>query len=125
MSIPLTIVSGGDYQQRERAIAHALNQIPQTNKVAVLLEGLPSGDPILIDNSLRSVQRIAPGCFCCIGNLVMRVSLNRLLRMQPQQIFIGIASDAHLDNVKQTLAQAPYDNLLSLENSILLTLDQE
>lgn len=125
MSIPLTLVSGGDYQQRERAIAHALNQIPQTNKVAVLLEGLPSGDPILIDNSLRSVQRIAPGCFCCIGNLVMRVSLNRLLRMQPQQIFIGIASDVHLDNVKQTLTQTPYDNLLSLEHSILLTLDQE
>lgn len=118
-------MSGGDYQQRERAIAHALNQIPQTNKVAVLLEGLPSGDPILIDNSLRSVQRIAPGCFCCIGNLVMRVSLNRLLRMQPQQIFIGIASDVHLDNVKQTLTQTPYDNLLSLEHSILLTLDQE
>jgi ABC-type Fe3+-hydroxamate transport system substrate-binding protein len=118
-------VSGGDYQQRENAIANALKQIPQADKVAVLLEGLPSGDPILINEPLRPVQRIAPGCFCCIGNLVMRVSLNRLLRIQPQQIFIGIASDAHLDNVKQTLAQAPYDHLLSLEHSILLTLDQK
>lgn len=118
-------MSGGDYQQRENAIANALKQVPQTNKVAVLLEGLPSGDPILLNESSRPVQRIAPGCFCCIGNLVMRVSLNRLLRIQPQQVFIGIASDAHLDNVKQTLAQAPYDSLLSLEQSILLTLDQK
>ncbi|MEN9867414.1 MAG: hypothetical protein RL748_3004, partial [Pseudomonadota bacterium] len=54
-------------------------------RFTVLLEGLASGQGLLEQLQQHypqtfTLQRIAPGCLCCSGNLVMRVSLNRLLR---------------------------------------------
>jgi hypothetical protein len=83
--------------------------------VAIIVEGLPDGRSALpaAGDGLRIV-RIAPGCLCCTGNLILRVTLNRLLREPPAQLYLSIASATHLDQLRSWLSQPPYDTLLAL-----------
>lgn len=114
----LTIVSGGSYTQREVAIAAAIAQSPaklSATRNAVILEGLPDGDQILSADSSLQVQRIASGCMCCIGNLVLRVTLNRALKNLPTRLYLGFANTEHLDPLMNFLRQPPYCELLKLE----------
>src|SRR5690606_20538826 len=100
---------------REAAIATAISSAtPRDERVAVILEGMPDGHLALETSDELLISRIAPGCLCCAGNLVMRVTLNRLLRQQPTRLFIGVASTAHLDQLRSWLSSAPYDQLLAL-----------
>jgi G3E family GTPase len=101
---------------REAAIARALGDpaTPRSDGVAVILEGISDGSPVLENSDKLLISRIAPGCLCCAGNLVMRVTLNRLLRQQPARLFIGVAGTAHLDQLRSWLSGAPYDQLLAL-----------
>ena len=102
-----TLVTGPSPGAREQAIAaHA------PPGAAILLEGLPDGRTFLTEHA--DVQRIAPGCLCCTGNLVLRVTLNRILRRHPERLYIGLASTEHLDQLRSWLASAPYDQLLEL-----------
>ena len=82
---------------------------------AVILEGLGVAATPLETGPGLQVMRIAPGCLCCDGNLVLRVTLNRLLRQRPRRLFIGLASSEHLDQLRSWLAAPPYDQLLALE----------
>ena len=120
--MPLTLVSGGSYAERESAIAAAIAAALDgpTQRCAVLLEGLPAGDFLLLPSEQLTLTRIAPGCFCCIGNLTLRVSLNRILRKGADRIYLGIASDAHLTAIFATLQQSPYDQLLLADSGISL-----
>ena len=81
---------------------------------AVLLEGLPTGQSKLIASATLLVHQIAPACLCCTGNLVLRVTLNRILRHRPHRLFIGVATTEHLDQLRSWLQSAPYDQLLEL-----------
>jgi hypothetical protein len=117
----LTLVTGASAGTREAAIAA---RIDPTQGTAVILEGLPDGRELLPPSNASSnphVVRIAPGCMHCTGNLVMRVTLNRLLREQPQRFFISVASDEHLDLLRQFLQIPPYDTLLSLTDDLVCT----
>lgn len=117
------LVTGASAAAREAAIAARLAAAPATSPdparadpfSAVILEGLAAGSsPIPEDSSVRLV-RLAVGCPCCAGNLVLRVTLNRLLRQGPERLFIGLASSEHLDQLRSWLQNAPYDQLLALE----------
>jgi hypothetical protein len=119
----LYLVSGGDYARREAAISEALVKLPAEVTIGVILEGLPAGAMPIQATPMRQVQRIAPGCFCCIGNLTMRVTLNRLLRSKPHALFLGIASAEHCDNVLQVLRSTPYADLLKIEDHRVLPSD--
>lgn len=119
---PLTLVSGGRAADREAAIGHALR--PQ-QATAVILEGLADGNSILADLAERSppslhVLRIAPGCLCCSGNLVLRVTLNRLLRHPPAHLFISLADATHIEQLRTWLTASPYDALLALHADIVV-----
>ena len=110
------LVSGGRAGEREAAIAAAHNPGLAT---AVILEGLADPHSALADEApLRQVARIAPGCLCCTGNLVLRVTLNRILRRPPAQLFISLADATHLEQLRQWLAAAPYDQLLRLGSDL-------
>jgi G3E family GTPase len=65
------------------------------------------------------IVRIAPGCMHCIGNLVLRITLNRLLRDRPDRLYIGAASDQHLDLLRQFLRSPPYDDLLTMDDDVV------
>jgi hypothetical protein len=109
-ALALTLVAGGSYAQREQAIAKLCEADAASACIAVVLEGLPAGDLLLQSSGRLLIHRIAPGCFCCIGNLTMKVTLNRLLRQPLTHLYLAVASSAHLDNIQLTLAQPPYDN---------------
>jgi len=111
----VTLVTGASPGAREQAIFAALASSPQDGaKVAVILEGLADASSPLAPHSHLSVSRIAGGCLCCAGNLVLRVTLNRLLRLHPDRILIGVGSSDHLDQLRSWLASSPYDQLLAL-----------
>ena len=128
------LVTGASAAAREQAIA-ALLAIPPAavsdpavvpdagagasrDFSAVILEGLGVAATPLETGPGLQVVRIAPGCLCCDGNLVLRVTLNRLLRQRPGRLFLGLASSEHLDQLRSWLAAPPYDQLLALNPTV-------
>jgi G3E family GTPase len=115
----LTLVTGPGAAAREAAIAAHLSDVHEDGAQAIILEGLASGVSPLDDlPSSQTLARIAPGCLCCTGNLVLRVTLNRLLRQRPRRIFIGVADSGHLDQLRSWLRSEPYDQLLRLTSDL-------
>jgi len=57
---------------------------------------------------------------CCTGNLVLRVTLNRLLRQGPERLFLGVANGEHLDQLRSWLQAPPYDQLLALDPTVFV-----
>ncbi len=114
-----TLVTGPTAGARERAIAAALRP---GEDIAIILEGLADGTSPLagFDGSgwQPALHRIAPGCLCCAGNLVLRVTLNRLLRRPPARLFISLADATHVGQLRVFLSAPPYDSLLSLCSDI-------
>ncbi|MBI1834466.1 MAG: GTPase [Burkholderiales bacterium] len=114
------LLAGGIYQTREAWIDTAIAALPSGVKVGVLLEGLPTGSPLLHTSSTLLVERIAPGCFCCIGQLAMTVSLHRLLRRQLDYLFIAINDISHAHALYLHLQSEPYSQRLKCENMMTL-----
>ena len=112
--VTTSLVTGASAGARERLIAAHVADHPAAAACAVLLEGLPDGHTILAPSPTVLIERIAPGCLCCTGNLVLRVTLNRLLRRRPERLYIGLATTEHLDQLRSWLCQSPYDQLLEL-----------
>ena len=118
MTTRLTLVTGKTAASREAAIAEGFN--PRVSS-AFILEGLSSGSgklETLAEAADFPLVRVAPACLCCTGNLTLRVHLNRLLRHPPETLFISIANDEHIEQLRSFLTSPPYANLLSLEPSI-------
>jgi hypothetical protein len=117
--VTATLVTGASAQAREAAIAAALADQDQIPSPAIILEGLaPGSSPLDAFRDRLQPARIAPGCLCCTGNLVLRVTLNRLLRQRPERLFIGVARSEHLDQLRSWLQAEPYDQLLRLTDDI-------
>lgn len=127
---PVTLVTGGTAGRREAAIAawitstNAAHISFSTNAIGIIVEGIPDGTDsfaALASNfPSLTIARIAPGCPCCIGNLTMRVTLNRILRCHPEDLYlyISLATPMHLDQVRNFLMQPPYDKLIELTKDI-------
>ncbi|RYF05288.1 MAG: GTPase [Oxalobacteraceae bacterium] len=120
--VATTLVTGPGARAREQAILIELQRAGGAGTAphqAIILEGLPSGDsPLDTVSSAPQLARIAPGCLCCTGNLVLRVTLNRMLRQRPERLFIGVARSEHLDQLRSWLLAEPYDQLLMLTSDI-------
>jgi hypothetical protein len=121
--VTTTLVTGPSAGGREQAIHDALklSKLHQFGaKTAVILEGLAPGNSPLDTLPEQVVfARIAPGCLCCDGNLVLRVTLNRMLRQRPERLFIGVARSEHLDQLRSWLEAEPYDQLLRLTSDLV------
>lgn len=129
----VTLVTGTSAAARETAVAAAVRAIAATGtmpngSIALILEGFPSGSAQHADALdaqcnplLAQAARIAPGCLCCVGNLTLKVTLNRILRQRPQRlqyIFISLADATHIGRLRAILGQPPYDYLLRLVDDI-------
>jgi G3E family GTPase len=110
---PTVVVTGPSARAREAAIAARF-----APGDAAILEGLPDGKLDAPLDGQDRLHRIAPGCLCCTGNLVLRITLNRLLRHPPSQLFIALADPSHLATLHAMLAGPPYDGHLALKESI-------
>ncbi|MGV8893638.1 MAG: GTPase [Burkholderiaceae bacterium] len=125
--VRVTLVTGADAAAREGAIAAAIHS-PSDGTIALILEGFPSGQSQHVkaldpqhNPALLQAARIAPGCLCCVGNLTLKVTLNRILRQRPQRLqflFISLATATHIAQVRTFLSQAPYDRLLKLSDDL-------
>lgn len=118
--VPTWLATGAGCEAAIAARLGALAAPPSdAGSSVVILEGMPSGLSPLADlaDTSPSVQvlRIAPGCLHCSGNLVLRVTLNRVLRHPPEQLYIGLASAEHLALLRDFLQAAPYAALLDLQ----------
>jgi hypothetical protein len=124
-AVPLVLVTGATPGAREAAIAAALR--PGEASV-IILEGLSDGTAALASDAgggladypgvLPQLHRIAPGCLHCSGNLVLRVTLNRVLRHPPARLYISLATATHLEQLRSWLSEAPYGELLTLQPDI-------
>ncbi|KQQ33794.1 GTPase [Duganella sp. Leaf126] len=125
--VPTWLVTGTRAGARETAIAALLEPgVPS----AIILEGLSDGSSALVFDATAPdaphlpekypvyVNRIAPGCLHCTGNLVLRVTLNRMLRLRPARLYISLASAEHLALLREWLSGPPYDALLALQPDI-------
>jgi hypothetical protein len=116
--ISATLVTGANAVVREAGIARAIDPALAT---VVLLEGLATGRAeleALAGRAQLQLIRIAPGCPCCSGNLTLRVTLNRILRRPPAQLYISLASSLHLEKIRQFLSAPPYDARLQLNQEL-------
>ena len=117
--ITVTLIAGSSYSDREAWICNQISQLP-ARKIGVLLEGLPQGDFALEPNQNLILERLASGCFCCVGNLVVRVVLNRLIRSKISHIFIGLSQTEHLMSFKTFLQDPSYQELIQFESEHIL-----
>ncbi|KAF4000026.1 GTPase [Glaciimonas immobilis] len=129
----LTLVTGPTAFARERAIwqsikvgtefTHSPRDLAGSAQgtIGVLLEGLPDGKSDLeLPEPGIDVRRVAPGCLCCVGNLTLRVTLNRMLRSRPRRLFISIANVTHIETIRILLRSPPYDAWLTLTADIVI-----
>jgi hypothetical protein len=118
----IILIAGGSYLDREKLITTAYEAYlsPLKPLSAVILEGIPTGNSLLDSFPQLLIERVASGCFCCIGQLVMKVTLNRILRKHPLFVYIGISDSQHLINLQDVLYQPPYKNWLEIEKVIQL-----
>ena len=113
-----TLVAGGTAHMREQAIAARLDPLRSN---VVISEGMAHGSMALDTwhpQEQLQIFRIAPGCPCCTGNLTMRVTLNRILRHPPAQLFLSLASAEHRLQIRSFLQSGQYQSLLSLQTDI-------
>ncbi|MGV8898584.1 MAG: GTPase [Burkholderiaceae bacterium] len=126
----VTLVTGLNAAIREGAIAAAIQPTAPADSsangsITLILEGFPSGqsqqaaalDP-QHNPALAQAVRIAPGCMCCVGNLTLKVTLNRILRHPPQRLYISLATATHIAQLRTFLSQPPYDRLLTLTDDL-------
>lgn len=101
--VPLTVqvARGGAAQQRAIDAWCATAPAPR----AVLVEGGLTPLAVPADTDL---QRLPSGCVCCVGAVVLRVTLTRQLRrVRPAAALLLLADDAHLSRIAAQLAEAP------------------
>lgn len=130
--VPTWLVTGARAGVREAAIAARLGLDGAAPRGAelptvIILEGLSDGGSALAFDPadgpvgvapVPKVLRIAPGCLHCSGNLVLRVTLNRVLRHPPARLYISLATAEHLELLRAWLSEPPYGDLLDLQSDI-------
>jgi len=132
--VPTWLVTGARAGAREAAIAARLGSdaIDRSGRgvelpTVIILEGLSDGGSALAFDPadgpvgvapVPKVLRIAPGCLHCSGNLVLRVTLNRVLRHPPARLYISLATAEHLELLRAWLCEPPYGDLLDLQSDI-------
>ena len=113
--IRCTIVCGGDPTTREAAIASRLNP---HHPAAVIIEGARAATPQLPlpgTPALASLINIVPDCPCCGTALILRVTLNRVMRQRAPVLFLSLDASTHASHVATLLQSAPYAALISLQ----------
>ena len=125
--VPTWLVTGERAGAREAAIAARLGLDGVELPTVIILEGLSDGGSALAFDPadgpvgvapVPKVLRIAPGCLHCSGNLVLRVTLNRVLRHPPARLYISLATAEHLELLRAWLSEPPYGDLLDLQSDI-------
>ena len=126
--IPTNIITGFLGVGKTSSILHLLKNKPKSERWAVLVNEFGE---IGIDGSLYSgqhseehgvfIREVAGGCMCCASGLPMQMTLNILIaRAKPDRLLIEPTGLGHPKEVLQTLSDASYRKLLSLQKTLTL-----
>lgn len=107
------IIYGADYARREHYLAGLIQADNRIQAAAIILEGIPAGQAILDQvPQVKSLQRLASGCFCCAGKLVFEVAIRHSLRQAPDFLALALNQASHLDLLRATLLSPDYASYL-------------
>ena len=118
--VPTWLIAALPGGARAARVRQLIDTFPPDERLAVVLEGLPADGVAECESaSACTVIVIAPGCPCCIGQLTLRVTLARVLRLQaPRRLVIGIADVRHEKSLASLLGAPPWHELLELQTIV-------
>lgn len=127
-AIPTNVITGFLGVGKSTAILHLLQQKPDNERWAVLVNEFGE---VGIDGSLFTgreteesgvfIREVAGGCMCCAAGLSMQIALNMLLaRAKPDRLLIEPTGLGHPEEVLAVLAAEHYREILDLRATITL-----
>ena len=127
-AIPTNIITGFLGVGKTSAILHLLEQKPETQNWAILVNEFGE---IGVDGSLISgrsaessgvfIREVPGGCMCCVAGVPMQIALNQLLtRAKPDRLIIEPTGLGHPKEVIQVLTSEHYREVLQINTNITL-----
>jgi len=121
--IPVNLVTGFLGVGKTTAIGHLLEQRPDGQRWAVLVNefGEVGVDGHLLDAADVVVQEVAGGCLCCVAAPLFTTGLNRLIRQhRPDRILIEPSGLGHPAQVLDTLRGPLYAKVVEIRATLCL-----
>lgn len=121
--IPTNLITGFLGTGKTTAILHLLQQKPEHEKWAVLVNefGEVGIDGALLANRGAEIREVAGGCMCCVADLPMQVALNTLIaRARPDRLLIETTGLGHPQALIDNLTDDYYSTLLELRAVVCL-----
>lgn len=116
-NIPTNIISGFLGAGKTTAIQYLLEQKPESERWAVIVNefGQIGIDGALLQNDSVAIKEIPGGCLCCVGSQSLSVGLNQVIRqIKPQRILIEPTGLGHPKNLIESLSGEYYKDVLDL-----------
>jgi len=126
--VPTNIITGFLGVGKTSTILQLLNNKTEQERWAVLVNefGEVGIDGALLEGQHTEqngvyIREVPGGCMCCTAGLPMRVALAQLLRRaKPHRLLIEPTGLGHPKEVLQTLKDADFDGVLTIQNIITL-----
>lgn len=123
LNIPTTLISGFLGVGKTSAILSLLQQKPDGQKWAVLVNefGRVGLDGAIYRAHGVEVKEVPGGCMCCAAGAPLRVAVNQLLKQaRPQRLIIETSGMGHPKRILDTLRGEHFHRVLSLRATICL-----
>lgn len=121
--IKVNLITGLLGTGKTSAITHWLSQVPEGERWAVLVNefGEIGIDGRLLAKEGVQVKEVPGGCLCCTAGVPFQTGLNELIRRaQPDRILIEPTGLGHPKNIIESLNEAQYAEVLSLQTAVCL-----
>jgi hypothetical protein len=116
MRIPVHVVSGPPGAARGALIARLCTERPDW---LGLVETIPPG-------ATSNVRALSAGCPCCIGRVVLQITLARALReSRAVRAFVELADQEHATGLERVLGESPLGLSVVRSRPIALPADAE
>jgi G3E family GTPase len=101
MKTPVVLLVGSKLRQGHSAALVLAEANTAAGRQAVIVEGGPGN---LIAPAGVELVQLAPGCVCCVGQLPLRVTIARMLRLvKPVRLWIEVSAGEHLPELRRQL----------------------
>lgn len=123
--IPTHLIGGPLGAGKTSLIRQLLAQKPAAERWAVLVNefGQIGLDAALLSSAVEGVSlaEVAGGCLCCVNGVPFQVGLGRLLRQaRPDRLLIEPSGLGHPAELLRQLGQAPWQQVLAVQPSVLV-----
>ena len=106
------VVVARGVEQQQQAIDDWLGKRSDGSRAAIVEAGVL---PLAVPDDVQLIRLFA-GCVCCIGQVALRVSLLKLLRVNPpRDLLLVIADDAHIERVRALVSDGSLGRRLELD----------